>query len=61
MYIVQYRPRFKRDTGRRDSVTSCVERKGHEGGIELIDRDTVFMRQYCTVLGLKETQVKETV
>jgi hypothetical protein len=56
-----YRPRFKRGTGKGDSTTSCSERKRHEGGIELIERDTVFMRQYCTVLGLKEAPVKETV
>ncbi len=33
---VQYRPRFKRDTGKGDSITYCAEGKIHEGGIELI-------------------------
>jgi hypothetical protein len=31
-----YRPRFKRGIGKGDSITSCAERKRHEGGIELI-------------------------
>jgi hypothetical protein len=31
-----YRPRLKRGTGKGDSITSCSERKRHEGGIELI-------------------------